>query len=96
MAARNGRTPAEVRRDIEAEREQLAEAVEDLRGGLAKVTDISGKLRSNLPLVAAGALGAGFFLAGGVGATMRLLARRGREGATKAKVGPFSRVDRDD
>ena len=96
MATRNGRTPAQVRRDIEAEREQLAEAVEDLRGGLAKVTDISGKLRSNLPLVAAGALGAGFFLAGGIGATMRLLARRGREGTTKAKLGPFSVVDRDD
>jgi hypothetical protein len=30
-------------------------------------------------VVAAGALGAGFFLAGGVGATMRLLARKGRE-----------------
>jgi len=96
MAAHNGRTAAQVRQDIEAEREQLAEAVEDLRGGLAKVTDISGKLRSNLPLVAAGALGAGFFLAGGIGATMRLLARRGREGTTKAKVGPFSVVDRDD
>ncbi|HYT52512.1 MAG TPA: DUF3618 domain-containing protein [Gaiellaceae bacterium] len=96
MAARNGRTPAQVRQDIEAERDQLAEAVEDLRGGLAEATDIKGKLRSNLPAVAAGALGAGFFLAGGVGATMRLLARRGREGTTKAKVGPFSLVDRDD
>jgi hypothetical protein len=96
MAARNGRTPAEVRQDIDAERDQLAEAVEDLRGGLAEATDIKGKLRSNLPAVAAGALGAGFFLAGGVGATMRLLARRGREGTTKAKVGPFSLVDRDD
>src|SRR5436305_1794983 len=29
-------------------------------------------------------------------ATMRLLARRGREGTTKARVGPFSFVDRDD
>ena len=96
MAERNGRTPAQVRQDIEAERDQLAEAVEDLRGGLAEATDIKGKLRSNLPVVAAGALGAGFFLAGGVGATMRLLARRGREGTTKAKVGPFSLVDRDD
>jgi hypothetical protein len=96
MAARNGRTPAQVRQDIETERDQLADAVEDLRGGLAEATDIKGKLRSNLPAVAAGALGAGFFLAGGVGATMRLLARRGREGTTKAKVGPFSLVDRDD
>lgn len=96
MAARNGRTADQVRHDIEAERDQLADAVEDLRGGLAEATDIKGKLRSNLPAVAAGALGAGFFLAGGVGATMRLLARRGREGTTKAKVGPFSLVDRDD
>ena len=96
MAARNGRTAAQVRQDIEAERDQLADAVEDLRGGLAEATDIKGKMRSNLPAVAAGALGAGFFLAGGVGATMRLLARRGREGTTKAKVGPFSLVDRND
>jgi hypothetical protein len=96
MAANNSRTAEQVRRDIEAERQQLAEAVEELRGGLAEITNIGSKLRANLPLVAAGALGAGFFLAGGVGATMRLLARRGREGTTKAKVGPFSLVDRDD
>jgi hypothetical protein len=95
MATRNGRSADQVRRDIESEREQLAEAVEELRGGLAEVADIGGKLRSKLPLVAAGALGAGFFLGGGIGATMRLLARRGREGTTKAKLGPFSLVDRD-
>jgi hypothetical protein len=96
MPARNGRTAKQVRRDIETEREQLAAAVEDLRGGLAEVTNIGAKLRSRLPLVAAGALGAGFFLGGGIGATMRLLARRGREGTTKARVGPFSLIDRDD
>jgi hypothetical protein len=96
MATRNGRTAEEVRRDIEAERDQLAEAVDDLRDGINEATDIGGKLRAKLPIVAVGALGAGFFLAGGVGATMRLLARRGREGTTKAKFGPFSLVDRDD
>jgi hypothetical protein len=96
MAARNGRTEQQVRRDIEAERDQLADAVEDLRGGLAEVTDIGGKLRAKLPVVAVGALGAGFVLTGGIGATMRLLARRSREGTTKAKLGPFSLVDRDD
>lgn len=96
MAASNGRTAAQVRRDIEAEREQLASAVDELKTGLGEATDITGKLRSKLPIVAAGALGAGFFLAGGVGATMRLLARRGREGKTKARFGPFSLVDRDD
>ena len=96
MAARNGRTADQVRRDIEAERDQLADAVEDLRGGLEEVTDIGGRLRAKLPAVAIGALGAGFVFAGGIGATMRLLARRSREGTTKAKLGPFSLVDRDD
>ena len=96
MATPNGRTPEQVRGDIESERDQLAGAVENLRGGLAQATDVVGRLRSNLPLVAAGALGAGFFAAGGIGATMRLIARRSREGTTKAKLGPFSLVDRDD
>ena len=96
MAARNGRTEQQVRLDIEAERDQLADAVEDLRGGLAEVTDIGARLRAKLPVVAVGALGAGFVLAGGIGATMRLVARRSREGTTKAKLGPFSLVDRDD
>jgi len=96
MATRNGRTEAQVRRDIEAERDQLADAVEDLRGGLEEITNIGARLREKLPVVAVGALGAGFVLAGGIGATMRMLARRSREGTTKAKIGPFSLVDRDD
>jgi hypothetical protein len=77
--ARNSRTPADVRREIETEREQLADAVDDLRKGLGEVTDVSGKLSAHLPAAAAAALGAGFFLAGGIGATMRLFFRRGRE-----------------
>ena len=79
MAPRNARTPEQVRRDIEAEREQLAEAVETLRTGIGDATNVTAKLRERLPVVATGALGAGFFLAGGVGATMRFFARRGRE-----------------
>jgi hypothetical protein len=75
----NGRTPDTLRREIEQERRELAEAVEQLREGLGEATDVSAKLRSNLPAVTAGALGAGFFLAGGIGATMRFLARKGRE-----------------
>ena len=73
------RTPDQIRREIETEREALADAVEALREGIGEATDIAGKLRAKLPVVAAGALGAGFFLAGGIGATMRLLARRSRE-----------------
>jgi hypothetical protein len=96
MAARNGtRTTEDVRRDIEAEREQLASAAESLRDSLGEATDITGKLRSKLPVVAVGALGAGFILAGGVGATARLIFRRGREGEEKARVGRFRLVDRD-
>ena len=95
MATRNGRSAAEVRRDIEAERERLAVAVDDLRAGLGEATDISAKLKGRLPVATAAALGAGFVLAGGIGATMRLLMRRGREGRTKARFGPFSLVDKD-
>lgn len=73
------RTDEDVRRDIAAEREQLAEAVESLRAGMGAAADISGKLRSKLPLAAAGAAGVGFFVAGGIGATARLIFRRGRE-----------------
>jgi hypothetical protein len=95
MAQADGRTPDEVRHDIQQEREQLASAVEDLREGLGEAANVTAKLQAKLPAVAAGALGAGFVLAGGVGATMRLLARRGREGKTRAKVGRFAIVDRD-
>ncbi|HYX89572.1 MAG TPA: hypothetical protein VE753_09400 [Gaiellaceae bacterium] len=95
MAARNSRTAEQVREDIESERERLASAVDDLRAGIDEATDISAKLEGRLPVVAAAALGAGFVLAGGIGATMRLLMRRGREGRTKARFGPFSLVDRD-
>jgi hypothetical protein len=95
METRNGRTAEQVREDIENERERLASAVGDLRAGIDRVTDIGAKLEGKLPVAAAAALGAGFLLAGGIGATMRLLMRRGREGRTKARFGPFSLVDRD-
>lgn len=90
MAANATRTTADVRREIEAEREQLATAVEQLR----EAADVTAMMRAKLPAIAAGAAGAGFFFAGGIGATMRLLARRGREGRTKAKAGRFTLVDR--
>jgi hypothetical protein len=64
-------TPESVRREIEVERERLADAVDSLRD--------SAKISINVPAVAAAAFGAGFFLAGGIGATVRLIFRRGRE-----------------
>ncbi len=63
-------TEQQLRRELHDEREQLAEAVVTLRA----------TLRSKLPLVTAGALGLGFVAAGGIGATARLLRRRGRKG----------------
>lgn len=89
------RTAEQVRRDLEQERDELAHAVEHLREELGEATDIAGKLRAKLPVVAAGAAGAGFVLAGGIGATMRLLARRSREGTEKARVGRWALLDRE-
>ncbi|HKG42850.1 MAG TPA: DUF3618 domain-containing protein [Gaiellaceae bacterium] len=91
MAGTNGRTAEQVRRDIEAERERLADSVDDLRAGM----DVNAALKDKLPVATAAALGVGFVISGGIGATMRLLMRRGREGRTKARFGPFSLVDRD-
>jgi hypothetical protein len=95
MAGNNSRTVADVRREIEGEREELAGAAESLRDSIGEATNVRAKLRANLPAAAIGALGMGFLLAGGVGATARLIFRRGREGETKAQVGRFRLVDRD-
>jgi Protein of unknown function (DUF3618) len=86
----NGRTAEQVRREIEAERDQLAGAVDHLRGELGHVTDIAAKVKARLPLVAGAAATVGFVLAGGIGATMRYAARRGREGDEKVHFGRWS------
>jgi len=90
----NHRTPAEVRLEIESEREQLAGAVDHLRDEIREATNIGAKVRARLPVITAGALTAGFVVAGGIGATMRLIGMH-REGKTKARFGRFSFVDRD-
>jgi shikimate kinase len=94
-ATRNNRTPEQVRADIEQEREQLASAVEDLRDSLGEATNIAAKVKAKLPLAAGAAATVGFVVAGGVGATMRYFARRGREGSEKARAGRWSLFDRD-
>jgi hypothetical protein len=93
MATVENRTPEQVQKDIEAERERLAGAVEHLRGELGAATAVTAKLRSKLPLVAGGVASVGFVLAGGVGATMRYFARRGRDGHDVASVGRWSLRD---
>jgi hypothetical protein len=93
MATEDGAT-IELRRRIESERNALATSVDSLRSEISEATNISAKLRAKLPTAAGGALAAGFVLAGGIGATVRLIFRKGREGETKAKAGRFRLVDR--
>jgi hypothetical protein len=68
-------TAEDLKREIEAEREQLAASVDHLRGELG----VAAKLKAKLPLLAGGAVAAGFVVSGGIGAAMRYLARRSRE-----------------
>jgi hypothetical protein len=89
------RKSEDIRREIETERTELARSVDQLRSSIKDATDVGAKLRGNLPVATALSLGAGFVLAGGIGATMRLLFRRGREGSTIARAGRFAVVDRD-
>jgi actin-like ATPase involved in cell morphogenesis len=95
MATGNNRATEELRRQIEAEREGLATAVDTLRSEISEVTNVSEKLKAKLPAAAAGAVATGFVLAGGIGATMRLFARKSREGTERARFGRFRIVDRD-
>jgi outer membrane murein-binding lipoprotein Lpp len=88
-------TEEQLRKDIDAERERLASAVDELRASIAGAADIGGKLKSKLPLVAGAAASAGFVLAGGVGATARYFARRGRDGSERARIGKLSLFQRD-
>lgn len=88
------RTLEQVTSDLAKEREQLAAAVGELRSSLGAAADIGGKLKAKLPVVAGAAATTGFVLAGGVGATLRYFARRGREQDERVRVGRFSILDR--
>jgi hypothetical protein len=89
----DGRNHETLRREIEVERRELAHAVAQLREGLGDATDLGGRIRAQLPLAAGSAFAIGFFLAGGFGATMRLLARRGREGRERFRLGRLTLVE---
>jgi hypothetical protein len=69
-------TDQQLRRELGEEREKLADAVGTLRTEIEVATDVKGRLRANLPAATATALGIGFVLSGGIGATVRRLARR--------------------
>jgi hypothetical protein len=73
------RSPEVVRREIATERQKLADAVDDLRIRLGDAADVKGQVRTRWRSLAPAAFAAAFVVSGGVGATMRLLARRSRE-----------------
>jgi hypothetical protein len=79
-----------IRAELHEERAALADAVDELR----EAADLTKVLKAKLPVVAAGLFGLGFVKAGGIGATMRLIFRRSREGEEKARAGRFSLIDR--
>jgi hypothetical protein len=79
MADAPTRTPEAVRSEIVRERQQLAEAVERLRDQLGGALDVNRRIRSRVGMLVPAAFATAFVVSGGVGATMRYLARRGRE-----------------
>jgi hypothetical protein len=72
------RSPEEIRRSIEANRAELAVAMENLRGEITKATDWRGQLRRHKREVVIGAAVAGFVLGGGIAAMTGLLTGRRR------------------
>jgi hypothetical protein len=66
MAA--ARSPEEIRRSIEANRVELGQALERLRGEVAEVADWRKQIRKHRKQVLIGAAVAGFVLGGGIAA----------------------------
>jgi Protein of unknown function (DUF3618) len=59
-----GRTPAEIRRDIDLQRQDLGRSVEALRGRVAELTDWRRQVREHRSQLITGAAIAGFALGG--------------------------------
>ncbi len=55
-----GRTPAEIRRDIDAQRQDLGRSVEALRGRVAELTDWRRQVKEHRSQLIVGAAVAGF------------------------------------
>ena len=67
-----GRSPAEIRSSIEANRQELAVSVERLRGEVTRITDWRSQVERRRPEIIAGAAVVGLLVG------VRLLRRRGR------------------
>ena len=68
-----------IRAEISHERVRLADAVGELREQVGSAANINQRVRARLPFLVPAALATGFVVAGGIGATMRYLARRSRD-----------------
>jgi hypothetical protein len=88
----------EVRAALREERQRLVESLDELRGEIDEVTDVRAQLEERivpvLPVALLAAFAVGFVLAGGIGATVRLVLRVSREGRVKARAGPLALVVR--
>jgi hypothetical protein len=73
------RSPTLVRHELAVERTALVEAVERLREQLGEAADVRSRIGARAHVLAPASFAAAFVLSGGVGATMRYFARRGRE-----------------
>lgn len=69
-----GRSPAEIRRDIELKRRQLGTSVENLRGRVNELTDWRRQAEEHKQQLIMGAAAVGFF----IGARAMLRRRRNR------------------
>ncbi len=67
------RHPEEIRRSVEATREELTYSLNDLQAKINQATDWRTKLRQNRQAVLIGAAVAGFVIGGGVAAAVRLV-----------------------
>jgi Malonyl-CoA decarboxylase N-terminal domain len=65
------RTPAEIRSSIETNRAELAVSLEQLRGGVAELTDWRAQLVRHKREALIGAAVAGFVIGGGIAGLLR-------------------------
>ena len=70
------RSPAEIRRSVEATRSELTYSLNDLQGKVRELTNWRRQLAENQRTAMIGAAVAGFLIGGGVAATFSLFRRR--------------------
>ena len=71
------RAPEEIRRSVEATRQELTFSLNDLQSKVNQLTDWRRQLADNRQTAIVGAAVAGFVIGGGIAATIGLFRRRG-------------------